>query len=435
MTPPTKNTQKSEAMLRQAKEHLVGGVNSPVRAFNAVGGHPRFIAKSQGAYLEDIDGNSYVDFLGSWGPMILGHQHPTVSAALSSAISRGTSYGATSPLEVELAALIKESLPSIEKIRFTNSGTEATMSAIRLARGYTKRVRIVKFEGCYHGHDDSLLVAAGSGATTFGVPSSAGVPEVLAKNTWVLPYNDGPALEDLFQKQGPNIAAVIVEPICGNMGVVAPDPEFLDTMATLAERHGALLIFDEVMTGFRVAWGGAQTIFNMEPDLTCLGKIIGGGLPVGALGGRADIMDNLAPLGPVYQAGTLSGNPLAMAAGLATLEELKKTKPYEALRDATTKLTEFIRKSAKSNGVTVQVNQAGSMFTVFFTGQPVRSYLEAMECNTGKYGRFFNALLDHGVYFPPSQFEAAFVSTAHTPDVMKKVEQAVGAAFRAVAGA
>lgn len=428
---PLKN-QKSEALFQQAQSHLVGGVNSPVRAFKAVGGHPRFIAKAEGAWLEDVDGNSYVDFIGSWGPMILGHQYPTVSKALVDAVHLGTSFGATSPSEVELAMLVKEALPSIEKIRFTNSGTEATMSAIRLARGFTKRVRIVKFEGCYHGHDDSLLVAAGSGATTFGVPSSAGVPDVLAKNTWVLPYNDSPALEDLFQKQGPNIAAVIIEPICGNMGVVTPDPEFLDTLATLAERHGALLIFDEVMTGFRVAWGGAQTIFNMEPDLTCLGKIIGGGLPVGALGGRAEIMDHLAPLGPVYQAGTLSGNPLAMAAGLATLTELKNGKAYELLRDSTTKLTEFIRKSAKAHGVNVQVNQAGSMFTVFFNGQPVRSYLEATESNTTKYGKFFNSLLDHGVYFPPSQYEAAFVSTAHTPEIMKKVEEAVDAAFEAV---
>lgn len=417
------------SLLQEAERHLVGGVNSPVRAFGAVGGHQKIIRRAKGAVLEDVDGNSYVDFVGSWGPMIFGHNPPPVVKAVKSALAEGTSFGATCPAEIQLAGLVKEALPSIELVRFTSSGTEATMAAIRLARGFTKRVRIVKFEGCYHGHSDSLLVSAGSGATTFGVPSSAGVPDVLAKNTWVLPYNDSTALEELFQKQGPNIAAVIIEPICGNMGVVTPQPEFLDTLATLTHRHGALLIFDEVMTGFRVGWSGAQGIFGMTPDLTCLGKIIGGGFPVGAFGGRRDIMEKLAPLGPVYQAGTLSGNPLAMAAGLAMLNELRDKNPYDSLKRITTRLVDFIRETAKKKNVPVQVNQAGSMFTVFFTGQPVRNYMDATESDTRRYGRFFNALLQNGVYFPPSQYEAAFVSTAHKPALIEKTKAALIAAF------
>ncbi len=423
------NTKKSEAFFETARQHLVGGVNSPVRAFGAVGGHPLFISKAQGAHIEDVDGNSYIDFVGSWGPMILGHNAPVVMDAVRKQLELGSSYGAPCVQEVELAQLVKEALPSIELLRFTSSGTEATMSALRLARAHTRRVRIVKFEGAYHGHSDSLLVAAGSGATTFGVPSSAGVPEFLAQNTWVLPYNDTEALDDLFVKQGPNIAAVIVEPVAGNMGVVKPSKEFLDLLAQLCRHHGALLIFDEVMTGFRLGWGGAQAMFGMKPDLTCLGKIIGGGFPVGAFGGRKDIMEKLAPMGPVYQAGTLSGNPVAMSAGVALLNELKKTRPYAQLEQTTLELASFIRSAAAVNHVRVQVNQVGSMFTIFFNDGPVKNYLEATSSDPRKYAQFFHALLRRGVYLPPSQFEAAFVSTAHTPTVIDTAEKAFSGAF------
>jgi glutamate-1-semialdehyde 2,1-aminomutase len=398
-----------------------------------VGGTPRFIKSAKGAYLTDVDDNSYIDFVGSWGPTILGHGAPAVLKAVKKALTHGISFGASTEAEIQLAAIIKEAYPSIELVRLTNSGTEATMSAIRLARGFTKRVRIVKFEGCYHGHTDSLLVAAGSGATTFGVPSSAGVPDELAKNTWVLPYNNVKALEDLFQKQGPNIAAVIVEPICGNMGVVLPKPEFLDALSHMTQRYESLLIFDEVMTGFRVGWSGAQGIYGMQPDLTCLGKIIGGGFPVGALGGRKDVMEKLAPLGPVYQAGTMSGNPIAVSAGLAVLNYLKTNQPYDHLAKITQNLAVFIRKQAEKKGVHIQVNQAGSMFTVFFTSHPVESYFSAQESNTKKYSVFFQALLDRGVYMPPSQFEAAFLSLAHKPAVLAQAKQAFDAALDAVA--
>jgi glutamate-1-semialdehyde 2,1-aminomutase len=424
---------KSEALFATAGKHFVGGVNSPVRAFGAVGGTPRFIASAKGALLEDVDGNKYIDFVGSWGPMILGHNPAAVLKAVRAAVAKGTSFGACSPGEVQLAELVREAFPSVEKLRFTTSGTEATMTAIRLARAWTNRVRIAKFEGGYHGHSDSLLVAAGSGATTFGVPSSAGVPDVLAKNTWVLPYNDVEALENLFLKQGPNIAAVIVEPVCGNMGVVTPEPAFLNALVQTAKKYGALLIFDEVMTGFRLASGGAQELFRVTPDLTCLGKIIGGGFPVGAVGGKKEIMDLLAPTGAVYQAGTLAGNPVAMAAGIATLKALRNEKPYAALDKATAHLAQALRASAQKHGVPVQVNQIGSMFTVFFTASKVSSYFQATQSNTKRYGTFFHALLDRGVYMPPSQFEAAFVSTAHTPAVMEKAREAFDAAFGAVA--
>jgi glutamate-1-semialdehyde 2,1-aminomutase len=426
--------KNSETLFAEAAKHLVGGVNSPVRAFGAVGGTPRFIASARGAHLEDVDGNAYIDFVGSWGPMILGHNPPAVLEAARAAIANGTSFGAPSPAEVELAKLVKEAFPSIGKVRFVTSGTEATMSAIRLARAWTKRVRIVKFEGGYHGHSDGLLVAAGSGATTFGVPSSAGVPDFLAKNTWVLPFNDEEALENLFDRQGINVAAVIVEPVCGNMGVVTPEKSFLDALARLCRKHGSLLIFDEVMTGFRIAWGGAQEMFGLTPDLTCLGKIIGGGFPVGAFGGRKDIMDRLAPLGPVYQAGTLSGNPVAMAAGVATLSELKEKRPYAALDKATADLCDSIRESAHKAGAAVQVNQCGSMFTVFFRSGRVSNYFEATQSDTKRFAAFFHALLERGVYLPPSQFEAAFVSTSHTPAVMAEAKQAFAAALKVAAG-
>lgn len=423
------NTQKSEALFKEARRHLVGGVNSPVRAFGAVGGSPRFIQKASGAMLTDVDGNEYIDFVGSWGPMILGHNPAPVTTAVRKAFRGGVSFGACSAGEVQLAALIKEAIPTMEQIRFTSSGTEATMSALRLARAVTKRERIVKFEGGYHGHSDGLLVAAGSGATTFGVPSSAGVPEMLARNTWVLPFNDADALEHIFRTQGPNIAAVIVEPICGNMGVVAPLPIFLQTLRRLTKKHGALLIFDEVITGFRVSCGGAQKLYNVGADITCLGKIIGGGFPVGAFGGSRAIMENLAPLGPVYQAGTLSGNPVAMAAGTATLQYLKRKKPFEDLEKKTADLAEFIRSAAKEAKIPVQVNQVGSMFTVFFNDQPVNTYFTATLSDTKRFAAFFHALLERGVYMPPSQYEAAFVSTAHTGPVLEKAKTAFKAAF------
>jgi glutamate-1-semialdehyde 2,1-aminomutase len=425
-------TKKSELLFEKARKHLVGGVNSPVRAFGAVGGTPLFIAKAHGAQLEDVDGNEYVDFVGSWGPMILGHNPPVVMEAVRKQLDNGASYGAPCEKEVLLAQLVKDAMPSIELLRFTSSGTEATMSALRLARAHTRRVRIVKFEGAYHGHSDSLLVAAGSGATTFGVPSSAGVPEFLAQNTWVLPYNDPEALDDLFVKQGPNIAAVIIEPVCGNMGVVKPAKGFLDLLTRLCKRHGALLIFDEVMTGFRLGWGGAQAMFGVKPDLTCLGKIIGGGFPVGAFGGRKDVMEKIAPLGPVYQAGTLSGNPVAMSAGLALLGELKKTNPYDRLEQATAELAAFVRAAARDNKIPAQVNQVGSMFTIFFNDGPVTNYLQATNSDTARYGRFFHELLRRGVYMPPAQYEAAFVSTLHTPTVMDTAEKAFVGAFQAL---
>ncbi len=423
---------KSSKLFDVAQHHLVGGVNSPVRAFGAVGGTPLFIAKARGATLEDVDGHQYIDFVGSWGPMILGHNPPSVTDAVKKQIEVGTSFGAPCEKEVLVAELIKEAFPSIELLRMTSSGTEATMSALRVARAHTRRVRIVKFEGAYHGHSDSLLVAAGSGATTFGVPSSAGVPEFLAQNTWVLPYNDTEALDDLFVKQGPNIAAVIIEPVSGNMGVVKPTEGFLKMLTAICKRHGALLIFDEVMTGFRLGWGGAQAMFGIKPDLTCLGKIIGGGFPVGAFGGRKDIMEKVAPLGPVYQAGTLSGNPVAMSAGLALLSELKKTPPYAQLEQTTSELVDFLRDCAAKNKIPVQINHVGSMFTIFFNDSPVRNYLEATASDTTRYARFFHELLKRGVYLPPSQFEAAFVSTAHSPTVIDTAEKAFAGAFQAL---
>jgi glutamate-1-semialdehyde 2,1-aminomutase len=426
------NTEKSKKLFEKARALLVGGVNSPVRAFGAVGGAPLFIASANGACIQDVDGNEYIDFVGSWGPMILGHNAPPIAAAVKKQIDLGTSYGAPCEKEIELATLVKEAVPSMELIRFTSSGTEATMSALRLARAHTRRVRIVKFEGGYHGHSDSLLVAAGSGATTFGVPSSAGVPEFLAQNTWVLPYNDVEALDDLFVKQGPNIAAVILEPVCGNMGVVAPTPEFLNLLTKLCKHHNTLLIFDEVMTGFRLGWGGAQAMYGVKPDITCLGKIIGGGLPVGAFGGRKEVMEKIAPLGPVYQAGTLSGNPVAMSAGVAMLSELKKERPYKQLELATSELMSFIRSAAQERGVPVTINHVGSMFTIFFSDGPVGNYLQATGCDTRRYGQFFHALLDRGVYMPPSQFEAAFVSTAHSPTVMDTAEKAFAGAFEEI---
>lgn len=421
---------KSEALFAEAKQRLVGGVNSPVRAFGAVGGTPVFIERARGPRLWDVDGNVYLDYVGSWGPMILGHAHPAVVKAAQRAVELGSSFGAPTAAEITLAQLVREAFPTAERVRFTSSGTEACLTALRLARGVTGRLLIVKFAGCYHGHGDSLLVSAGSGALTTGRPNSAGVPAELARLTLVLPYNDPDALAAAFAKHGKKIAAVIVEPVVGNMGVVGPRPDFLDALERLPRRHGALLILDEVMTGFRLSWGGAQRLLALRADLTTFGKIIGGGFPVGGLGGPRRLMDQLAPLGPVYQAGTLSGNPVAMAAGVATLGLLKKDPPYKSLRDTTDHLVHGLRAVARRHRREVTVNAVESMFTVFFTKGPVTDLPSAQRANAKLYARFFHGLLRRGVYFPPSQFEAAFLSAAHTPADIEKTVAAADAAFR-----
>jgi glutamate-1-semialdehyde 2,1-aminomutase len=412
---------------------MPGGVNSPVRAFKAVGGTPFFVARGEGCYLWDVDGNRFIDFVCSWGPLILGHAHPEVVAAVKEAVERGTTYGAPTELEVALAEKIQQAVPSMEMLRLVNSGTEATMSAIRAARGYTGRKKIVKFEGCYHGHADYLLVKAGSGAATFGIPDSAGVPEGTAQDTIVLPYNDIEAFNKTMDAMGKEIAAVIVEPIAGNMGVVLPKPDFLAALRQKTEKHGVVLIFDEVITGFRVAYGGAQSLYGIKPDMTCLGKIVGGGFPLAAYGGRKEIMQTVAPLGPVYQAGTLSGNPVAVTAGLKTLEILERDNPYPELERRTKQLTQVISEAAKEAGVPVQINQIASIFTVFFTDQPVVDYASARRSDTQRYARFFHALLERGVYFPPSQFEAAFLSTAHDDEALSFAQEAVRSAMKAIA--
>lgn len=421
---------RSEALFAEAKQRLVGGVNSPVRAFGAVGGTPVFMERARGSRLWDVDGNVYLDYVGSWGPMILGHAHPAVVKAAQRAVELGSSFGAPTAAEITLAQLVREAFPTAERVRFTSSGTEACLTALRLARGATGRPLIVKFAGCYHGHGDSLLVSAGSGALTTGRPNSAGVPAELARLTLVLPYNDPDALAAAFAKHGKKIAAVIVEPVVGNMGVVGPRPDFLDALERLPRRHGALLILDEVMTGFRLSWGGAQRLLALRADLTTFGKIIGGGFPVGGLGGSRRLMDLLAPLGPVYQAGTLSGNPVAMAAGAATLALLKKDPPYKFLRDTTDHLVHGLRAVARRHRWEVTVNAVESMFTVFFTKGPVTDLKSAQRANAKLYARFFHGLLRRGVYFPPSQFEAAFLSAAHTPADIEKTVAAADAAFR-----
>ncbi len=424
--------EKSRALFERAQKLMPGGVNSPVRAFRAVGGIPFFVAKGEGCYLWDVDGNKFIDFVCSWGPLILGHAHPEVVSAVKEAVEKGTTYGTPTELEVLLAEKIQQAFPSMEMLRLVNSGTEATMSAIRVARGYTGRKKIVKFEGCYHGHADYLLVKVGSGATTFGIPDSAGVPEGTAQDTIVLPYNDVQAFNETMDAMGDEIAAVIVEPIAGNMGVVLPKPEFLKALREQTEKHGTVLIFDEVITGFRVAFGGAQSLYGIRPDMTCLGKIVGGGFPLAAYGGRKEIMQSVAPLGPVYQAGTLSGNPVAVTAGLKTLEILERDNPYPELESKTRQLTEVIAEAAKEFGIPVQINQIASMFTVFFTDQPVTDYSSAKRSDTQRYARFFHALLERGVYFPPSQFEAAFVSTAHDGKVLAATQEAVRLAMKAI---
>ncbi len=402
------NISRSEALFRRAVEIIPGGVNSPVRAFRSVGGQPLFIARGDGAYLFDADGNRYIDYVGSWGPLLLGHRHPEILAALEKALEIGTSFGAPTEPEIELAEAIIDAVPSIEMVRLVNCGTEATMSAIRVARGFTGRDLIVKFEGCYHGHVDSLLVKAGSGMATLGIADTQGVPQAIAETTIALPFNSLDAVEAAFKSRGDQIAAVIVEPVVGNMGCVPPLPGYLEGLRAITERHGALLIFDEVMTGFRVAFGGAQQLYNIRPDLTTLGKVIGGGLPVGAYGGRKDIMSKVAPAGPIYQAGTLSGNPLAVAAGLAMLSHLKAhPQIYQQLEQRAARLC-----ASAPEGVTV--NRVGSMFTLFFTGGPVTDWESAKVSDTTRFGRFFRAMLERGVYLAPSQFEAAFLSAAHS---------------------
>ncbi len=423
-------TARSAALFEEAQQHLPGGVASPVRAFRAVGGTPRFIASAKGATVIDVDGNRYIDYLASWGPLIAGHAHPGVVAAVQDAATRGTSYGAPTEAEVELARLVQRAFPSIELVRFVSSGTEATMSALRLARAATRRDMIVKFDGGYHGHADGLLVQAGSGPLTFGQPDSPGVPRLAAEQTLSVPYNDLHAVRAAFEAHPEQIAAVIVEPVAGNMGVVPPEAGFLEHLRQMTREFGALLIFDEVITGFRIALGGAQERFKVAPDLTCLGKIVGGGLPVGAYGGRADLMGMISPLGPVYQAGTLSGNPLAMAAGLATLRLLFEPGVYERLDGLAARLTDGLARAASDAGVAYTSNRVGSMLTGFFTGSRVTDYASAKSSDAQAYARFFHALLDRGVYFAPSQFEAGFVSLAHTEADIDATLNAATEAFR-----
>ena len=425
-------TEKSDDLFRRAQGLLVGGVNSPVRAFKAVGGAPRFIEKAEGPRIVDADGNTFIDYVCSWGPMILGHADARVVEAVSARIRKGTSFGAPTELEIELAEMIMDAFPSMERIRMVSSGTEATMSAIRLARGATGRDRIVKFEGCYHGHSDSLLVKAGSGALTHGVPDSPGVPASLAGNTIVAPYNDLEAVEEIVEAEVGQIACLIVEPVAGNMGVIPPAAGFLTGLRELTRRHGILLIFDEVITGFRVARGGAQELFGIKPDLTCLGKIIGGGLPVGAFGGSAEIMNELSPVGPVYQAGTLSGNPIAMAAGIATLGRLKEPGVYEELDRLARALAEAVDAAAADQVITHRINRVGSMLNLFFTDRRVETFSDVMTCDLDQFSRFFRAMLDEGIYLPPSQFETWFVSLAHGDGEIAATAAALARAFERI---
>lgn len=412
--------EKSERSFTVAKRFLVGGVNSPVRSFNSVGGSPLFIQRGQGAYLWDLDGNRYIDFVGSWGSLILGHAHGAVLSKVKKVIDQGSSFGAPTELETELAQLICQAVPSIEKVRFVSSGTEAVMTAIRLARAYSKREKIVKFSGCYHGHSDGLLVQAGSGATTLGVPDSLGVPSSVSQNTMVLPYNDIESVQNCFDRFGHEIAAIIVEPIAANMGLVLPQKDFLSQLRKVTLHYKSLLIFDEVITGFRIAEGGAQELFKTQPDLTCLGKIIGGGFPVGAVGGKEKIMEMLSPSGTVYQAGTLSGNPVAMAAGIATLKILKKIRPWSYLHQRTEKWVRSLRDQFQNSAIPVQINQIGSLFTIFFSKELVIDYRSAQCSDTKLFAKFFHLLLKNRIYFPPSQFETAFISVLHSDTLLEK---------------
>jgi len=422
---------ESRRLLESAARMIPGGVNSPVRAFRAVGGDPLFIARGEGARVWDVDGRAYIDFVGSWGPLILGHAAPAVVEAVTEAARRGTSYGAPTALEVEMAEAVTAAYPSMEMVRLVSSGTEAAMSAIRVARGATGRDLLVKFDGCYHGHADSLLVKAGSGGATFGVPDSKGVPSALAELTLTLAFNDLDGVRDLFARRGDRIAAVIVEPVAGNMGVVPPAPGFLPGLRAVTHEHGALLIFDEVITGFRVAYGGAQELYGVRPDLTCLGKIIGGGLPVGAYGGSRRVMVEVSPLGGVYQAGTLSGNPLAVSAGLAALRALADRRAYARLETLGARVEQGLRDGARKAGVPLTVNRVGSMLTAFFCAGPVGDYASARAADTARYARFFQAMLARGVYLAPSQFEAAFVSLAHSEADLETAAHAAAEAFAA----
>ena len=415
---------KSETLFAEALNYIPGGVNSPVRAFRAVGGQPFFVNKAKGSRVWDVDGNDYIDYVCTWGPAILGHAHPKIISAVKAAAEHGTSFGIPNPSEVTMAKLICSLVPSVQKVRMTNSGTEACMSAIRLARGFTKRDKIIKFDGCYHGHADSLLVKAGSGALTFGHPDSAGVPAAFTQHTIVLPFNDIDALKACFAANKDQIAGIIVEPVPGNAGLYLPKKGYLEFLSEITKANGALLIFDEVMTGFRLAKGGAQARFGITPDLSCFGKVIGGGLPVGAFGGRAEIMDYLAPLGPVYQAGTLSGNPLAMAAGIAALEELESGGAYCQLEELAEQLEAGMRDAAKSAGVPVQFNACGSMFCGYFTSEPVHNLADAMKSDRERFKKYFHGMLNEGVYLAPSQFEAGFISTAHTREDIDKTVRA-----------
>lgn len=423
----------SKNLFNTAQAVIPGGVNSPVRAFKGVGGDPLFIDHAQGAYIYDTDGRRYIDYVGSWGPMILGHAHPQVIDAVKTAADRGLSYGAPTTIETQMAEKIQQLVPSVEMVRMVSSGTEATMSAIRLARGFTGRDKIVKFEGCYHGHGDSFLIKAGSGALTLGVPDSPGIPKALAEHTLTQPFNDLESISALFKEQGEQIAAVIIEPVAGNMNCIPPQEGFLAGLRKLCDQHKSLLIFDEVMTGFRVALGGAQSIYNIKPDLTTLGKVIGGGMPVGAFGGRRDIMEHLAPIGPVYQAGTLSGNPIAMTAGLTTLELISEPGFFEALSTKTEKLIKGVKAQATEHGVALSHNQVGAMFGLFFTEQhPVTSFKQVQSCNIEYFRKFFHAMLEQGVYLAPSTYEAGFVSSAHSEDDINETIEKTGLAFNAL---
>jgi glutamate-1-semialdehyde 2,1-aminomutase len=419
---------RSEDLFAKAVELIPGGVNSPVRAFRGVGGTPRFIKSARGATITDVDHRTYIDYVGSWGPMILGHADEEVVAALQEVAAGGTSFGAPTELEIDLAQEVINAVPSIEMVRMVSSGTEATMSAIRLARGITGRTKLVKFEGCYHGHADSLLVKAGSGVATLGLPDSPGVPAALAQNTITVPFNNAAALERIFAEHN-DIAAVIIEPVVGNMGCVPPQPGYLEAVRKLTKASGTLLIFDEVMTGFRLARGGAQELYGISPDITALGKIIGGGLPVGAYGGSREIMNNIAPAGPIYQAGTLSGNPLSMTAGLVTLRRLRDNSIYQQLDDVSRKLCEGLSAAARDAGIKTETNRVGSMWTSFFTEEPVKDWETANRSSREQYGKFFHAMLQEGVYLAPSQFEAAFVSLAHTDDIIDQTISAARNAF------
>ncbi len=426
-----KDPARSREMFATARKLMPGGVNSPVRAFKSVGSTPLFIEKARGAKVYDVDGNSYIDYVCSWGPLILGHAHPEVVQAICDAAVLGTSYGAPCEKEIELARLICEAIPSIEKVRMVNSGTEATMSAARLARAYTGRNKILKFEGCYHGHADTFLIKAGSGLLTAGTPSSPGIPQEFSGNTLVSAYNDTEALKRVFQKAGEEIAAVIVEPIAGNMGLVVPETEFLQEMRRLTQEYGSLLIFDEVISGFRTCFGGYQNLIDIQPDITTLGKIIGGGLPVGAYGGRNDIMSRIAPEGDVYQAGTLSGNPLAMAAGAATLKILRDSSAYEYTADLGRLLAGTLQEKFEAGGIECQINNLGSMFSIFFSNQKIKDFASVISCDTGRYAKFHYEMLQAGVYFPPSQFEVCFISTAHQ---RSDIEYTAGVIEQAVQG-